>query len=87
MKRKVAFQIDAPDAKQVLLVGDFTAWESNAKRLSRKRGKSALFSTSLTLPAGTYEYKFIVDGEWREDPTAETCPNCFGSRNSLIRVI
>ncbi|NIM06632.1 MAG: glycoside hydrolase [Armatimonadetes bacterium] len=86
MKRKVAFQIDAPGAKQVLVAGDFTNWESGAKRMPKKRGKKVVFSTSLMLSPGTYEYKFIVDGEWREDPAAESRENLFGTRNSLITV-
>lgn len=86
MNKKVTFQIDAPGAKQVLLAGDFTQWEAGAKRMTRKRGQTQLFSTSISLPPGTYEYKYIVDGEWKEDPAAQNCINRFGTQNSVLTV-
>jgi len=86
MKRKVTFQIDAPGAKKVLLAGDFTDWEASARKMTKKPGRSAVFSTSLSLAPGSYEYKFIVDGEWREDPAAESRRNSFGTRNAVITV-
>jgi hypothetical protein len=39
------------------------------------------------LPAGIYEYRLVVDGQWIADPLAsETVPNPFGGRNSLRKV-
>jgi hypothetical protein len=39
------------------------------------------------LAPGTYEYCFIVDGQWMPDPMArETVPNPFGGRNSVLKV-
>ena len=36
---------------------------------------------------GNHEYKFLVDGQWREDPSNERlCPNCFGTYNSVINL-
>ena len=82
---KVVFQLHAPKAKLVLLAGDFTQWESEAKRMSRKRGQNDVFSAAINLPPGVYEYKFVVDGEWTEDPSAnEQRVNELGSRNSVI---
>ena len=41
----------------------------------------------LFLYPGTYEYKFRVDGEWKNDPENPLiCPNCFGTRNNFILV-
>jgi hypothetical protein len=32
-----------------------------------------------------YEYKFLIDGEWKEDPRNDkTYPNCFGTHNSVL---
>ena len=84
--KKVAFQFHAPGAKEVLLAGDFTQWEKKPKKMTRKRGQSGLFTTSLELPLGTHEYKFIVDGMWHEDPSAASAANSFGSHNSVIEV-
>ena len=34
-----------------------------------------------------HEYRFIIDGEWLEDPSADTKqPNAFGSYNSVVSV-
>ncbi len=30
--------------------------------------KNRIFTKKLNLHPGTYEYKFLVDGEWRHDP-------------------
>ena len=39
------------------------------------------------MPAGTYEYRLVVDGQWIADPLAkETVPNPFGGRNSILKV-
>jgi hypothetical protein len=48
--------------------------------------RSRTFAAMVSLPPGRYEYKFIVDGEWVEDPKADSVPNEFGSRNSVIHV-
>jgi len=41
----------------------------------------------VTLPPGVYEYKFVVDGQWRPDPKAkQSAPNPHGTVNSVIEV-
>lgn len=73
-----------PDAKVVYLVGDFNNWDPQADRMRKYRGS---FRKALTLPSGDYQYKFIVDGEWRHDPAAATqLPNEFGTLNSVVHV-
>ena len=83
---KVRFTLDAPGARKVLLVGDFTDWEGAALTMRRRKAGAATFSTSVSLARGTYEYKFIVDGEWVEDPDADRVPNAFGTANSVVTV-
>ncbi len=69
---------------EVFLAGDFNNWNPRSHRMTRKEGA---FQRKLKLPPGTYEYKFVVDGEWRNDPTAvEQRPNQYGSMNSVIHV-
>jgi len=83
---KVRFSIQAPKAKTVRLAGDFTDWEASPLTMRRSKAESATFLTSVTLPPGTYEYKFIVDGTWVEDPSAERMSNPFGTSNSVVTV-
>jgi len=84
--KKILFSLIAPGATDVYLVGDFTNWEERPLLMERMKPRSRTFATALSLPPGRYEYKFIVDGEWREDPKAESVPNEFGSRNSIITI-
>ncbi|MXW77650.1 MAG: hypothetical protein F4Z57_01385, partial [Gemmatimonadetes bacterium] len=39
----------------------------------------------VTLPLGKHEYRFVVDGEWRDDPQCEERrPNSFGTTNCIL---
>jgi len=41
----------------------------------------------LNLEPGTYQYRYIVDGEWREDPAnPESTPGPAGQPNSILHV-
>ena len=75
--------IDADaDAEIVHLAGDFDGWNP----IPMTRGNNA-FSTSVELYPGEYQYKFIVDGVWRDDPAATaSVANGFGTMNSVIHV-
>lgn len=84
--KRVRFSIPAPKAKQVLLAGDFTNWEANARPMRRSSPRGKTFSTTVSLAPGSYEYKFIVDGAWVEDPKADSVPNEFGTLNSRLVV-
>ena len=42
------------------------------------------FAIRLSLPEGTHEYRFIVDGEWVHDQTKPTTPNGFGGYNNIV---
>ena len=84
--KKILFSVLAPKAKDVMLVGDFTSWQARPLPMDRMKPRSRTFAATVDLPPGTYQYKFIVDGEWMEDPGAESAPNQFGTLNSVITV-
>ena len=45
------------------------------------------WAKELTLPPGRYEYRFVVDGQWVDDPAAkETLPNPFAGFNAVLIV-
>ena len=76
------FEVLAPDAKEVSLTGDFTGWDQYGIPMSKDG--NGLWSTEINLPSGRYEYKFIVDQQWRLDPgNPNTADNPFGSQNSV----
>jgi 1,4-alpha-glucan branching enzyme len=84
-RKKIVLSLHAPQAKTVFLAGDFNKWSH--KKHGLKKGKSGAWETTLMLVPSTYEYKFIVDGEWQTDPANNrTCQNCFGTRNNLLTV-
>jgi hypothetical protein len=71
----------------VLITGSWTKWQTVEKLAKETNENGELyFRISLTLLAGTYEYKYIVDGEWTYDPKSLTTDDQHGSLNNLIRV-
>ncbi len=84
--KRVLFSLTAPRAKDVRLVGDFTDWQEHPLVMDRMKPRSRTFAAMVSLRPGTYEYKFLVDGEWVEDPKADSVPNEFGTRNSVITI-
>jgi hypothetical protein len=49
--------------------------------------KNGVFSTSIMLEPGRYEYKFVINDVWCIDPsTSEWMPNNMGSLNSVIEI-
>jgi len=84
-KKRITFQIYAPEASEVYLAGNFNDWDSTARPL--KQQKNGKWKTTVTLEAGIYEYRYIVDGEWHNSPQCEERRgNEFGSENCILRV-
>jgi 1,4-alpha-glucan branching enzyme len=84
-KQKITFSFTAPDAQSVLLAGDFTGWQEAP--LALKKQKGGLWKKTVSLPPGRYEYRLLVDGEWRDDPQCATHhPNQFGGQNCVCVV-
>jgi chromosome partitioning protein len=84
--REATFAINAPQAKEVYLVGDFNHWKINDEsRLSKL--DDGRWMKNLNLTSGRYRYKFIVDGEWLTDANnAEKEANPYGTFDSIIKL-
>ncbi len=81
---KVTFQYEAPDASNVFLAGEMNGWSDSANPLTNEDG---VWSLVLDLEAGSYQYKFVVDGQWNADPNnANGTDDGFGGQNSLVTV-
>ena len=64
----VAFQIYAPDSKEVTLGGDIVPWGT---KLESKKADNGVWTIVVPkVKAGTYRYNFIVDGVKVYDPKA-----------------
>ena len=80
------FRCSAPGAGAVFVAGEFNDWNPTADRLSDPDG-DGVFTKTLPLAAGSYQYKFVVDGNWQEDPSAaKTADDGFGGKNSVVEV-
>ena len=83
--RTVSVQLDRPDAHEVFIAGSFNEWRTCDTPMIRLNGGG--WSAQLNLEPGRYEYRFIVDGEWADDPAAtEWIPNPFGGANAVLEV-
>lgn len=82
----VTFSIEAPKANKVMLAGSFNKWDHTSIPLKRAN-KEGVWTREMVLNPGRYEYKFVVDGNWINDPRSrKTVRNPFGTENSLIEV-
>ena len=80
------FSLTAPGALSVALVGDFTHWRKKPVSLHKEAG--GIWRATVSLAPGEHHYRFLVDGEWRDDPEcAVRVPNPFGSQNAVVNVI
>ena len=84
--RSVLFEIRAEPGSQVFVAGTFNSWDPTANPL-KENPDSGHFKSTLRLPAGTHEYKFVVNGVWSADPKCHAwVPNGIGSLNSVLHV-
>jgi hypothetical protein len=82
---EVTFALVQPEARQVLLGGTFNNWSAEATPLERL--DDGRWQTRLRLAPGRHEYKFLVDGQWQPDPSAqEQAFNNYGTINSVVEV-
>lgn len=82
----VRFELSAPRASHVALVGSFNEWNPAATPLSRDPA-SGKWVVSLRLPPGRHVYAFVVDGDVTADPTApRAADDDFGSPSSVVLV-
>jgi 1,4-alpha-glucan branching enzyme len=82
---KITFSVLAKDANKVELAGDFNGWKSS----EMKKFKNGNFKAQFNLPVDqNYQFKYIVDGEWRNDTEADAYQwNDFAaSDNSVLEV-
>ena len=85
-QRRVRFGYFNPDARAVHLVGSFNGWDPH--RTPMRRDAFGDWSVEIDLPPGEHRYRFFVDGEWRDDPTAPlTAQNPFGGFDALMVVV
>ena len=84
-RKKMTFFFDAPEAASVSLMGDFNQWDE--KKHPMKKNANGVWEKIIMVPEGSYEYRFLVDGQWRNDPANnEVSTNSFGTVNNVLKV-
>jgi len=85
-RKRVTLTLSAPNAEVVYLMGDFNDWNQRMHPM-RQEGAGIWKKTILVTP-GRYEYRFLVDDQWKNDPSNDRlCPNCFGTENNILEVV
>lgn len=72
----------------VLVAGDFNEWATTGdKVIQLTKGENNLWSTTREIGDGTYQYKFVVDGNWITDPlNPNKKDDGYGGQNSVLVV-
>ncbi|MDP2928064.1 MAG: AAA family ATPase [Candidatus Omnitrophota bacterium] len=82
---EVVLSVKAPDAKEVYLAGEFNNWKLDEN--SRMEQTNGCWTKRLNLNNGKYRYRFVIDGNWSEDPANPlTQLNTYGTLDSLLEV-
>lgn len=71
------------NTKKVAVAGSFSSWAP----VNLKKAKDGSFSAIIEIKPGRHEYKFIVDGDWKQDADVPAAvQNRFGTFNSVLVV-
>jgi predicted esterase len=86
VKEGFLFSYYSPGAKEIFLAGDFNGWKR--RETSLIKGRDNVWRIVLELkPNRSYDYKYIVDGNWVNDPNNKDLnPDVAGGANSVIFV-
>lgn len=82
---KVRFEFCHETAHDVCIAGTFNEW--TPERTPMRPAAPGQWTRDLLLAPGAYEYQFVVDGSWLNDPQAvKSNPSPCGGRNSVVIV-
>jgi 1,4-alpha-glucan branching enzyme len=83
--KSIPFAATLGEVREVLLAGDFTGWTAAA--LPLRKNPDGRWTALLQLAPGEYQYRLLVDGQWRDHPEAQRrVPNPFGTENCVLTV-
>jgi len=86
---EVQFSLKISDGKAhtVAIAGDFNGWSPQANLLEDPDG-DGIWTGTLKLEPGRYEYMFVLDGEkWFPDPNAlRYVKDGFGNKNAILEI-
>jgi 1,4-alpha-glucan branching enzyme len=84
--RSIEFRLELSNAQEVCLIGDFNRWDLKAHPM--RKNETGVWTKTISVSPGRYEYRFYADGQWLNDPSNPLrCENCFGTENSVLLVL
>ncbi len=84
-KRCINLVVNEQPGRTVCIAGSFNNWQPG-KKMTDKNG-DGVYRCQLRLAPGNYQYKLVVDGQWRLDAdNPNLAPNEFGSCNNVLVV-
>lgn len=83
----IKFSFSEPKAGKVTIVGDFNDWSATSDPLFDREG-NGMWTLVIPLAPGSYQYKFVIDGEkWIPDPgNPKRIKDGFDGFNSVVDV-
>lgn len=84
---KFSLKLNDNEAHIVAIAGDFNGWNPQADLLEDPDG-DGIWTGTLNLVPGKYEYMFVLDGEkWFPDPNAlRYVKDGFGNKNAILEI-
>ena len=84
----VKFQLEAPEASRVYVVGDWNGWNPAADSLEDEDGDGHWEAEIFLTPGNEYRYQFFIDDrKWVADPRAPlSVHDEFGGFNSILQL-
>ncbi len=84
MDEGVVFVYQSPEAESVQVAADFNDWVPESMMDDDKDG---IWEKLFPLQPGVYQYKFLVDGKWQDDPNnPQVAESPYGGMNSVVTV-
>jgi hypothetical protein len=82
-----SLKLNDSDAHIVAIAGDFNGWNPKTNLLEDPDG-DGIWTGTLNLEPGKYEYMFVLDGEkWLPDPNAlRYAKDGFGNKNAILEI-
>ena len=82
--RQVTFTYESSSASKVYLAGSMNGWSTSAAPMTEDNN---VFTYTVELAPGIYEYKYVADGSWKNDPENPVfMVNSSNNRNNVVIV-
>jgi len=83
-EKGVVFTFKSHSANDVQLAGDFNSWVPD-RDVETRRAPNGTWEKIIRLGPGVYQYRYLVDGDWKHDPSnPRTVEGPAGGINSVI---